>query len=534
MSKKGTLMNSINFSGSYSAKINSVNRNNKKRNIKKAVLITAGVTAVAGGAIIYAHKKPDTVQKLFNNIKGKFSELVQNLKPKQDIKTPVVNKPVIPALQDKSIGRAKEGAKNLRLTSAAAAGGGVIFLVDNLAAENEEENNKTIIKYNNKKFKGEIRDGKAYDEDNNPFTGELSVVYKNDDNTKNTKITYENGVLVQAVHYDKNEGEIPVFVKDYENGYITRLSTDLVQSADGGRELIPQKILRYNTEEESPFPMLSIEKTFSDTGVELENKVYKRNLDSENKIAGKPIHKWSVKYETLSDGTKRNTFYPAEELVFENKDTDEKLVLRQPVKIVDAKPDGTTEVTLMSREGYPLGKMFLNKEGKAVSYRLIVEPEKGDYDGNLDGIIRLKDGKIKGMNDFMSVLKSLQNAIAPPKPVVLDNPELSEIKTKEKKRAFAQKLSKLANSRCRLNDATNYNQNDINRVLSSNYSTRKIGIRYNENGTVRAIALYSSYDDFPDCVTLFNDDGTPQKDINYTGNGMEQSFSPVYQVRGRA
>lgn len=536
-------MNSVSFNGLYSRNSAPVNQNidnqnAKRRNIKKAVAVAAGAAIVAGGTALYINRNSAGVQKAYNTVKDKISGFIESFRKKANTKKPADNAvlclegPTLKGLPDKS----KDTKQILSLAGGSVAAIGIgATAVSNNIAEEEEPDKKLIVKYKDKEFKGEFRDGIAYDADGEPLCGTLTVINKNEDGTaKKTEITYIDGILNKAFHYSDSEDKIPDFVKTYKNGHIGVKYTGFKEKEEGSGKLIYDKAYCYNVEEESPYPMLCIEKNYDDEGAQFSDKFYKRNLDEDGNIIGKPVHKWSSRFETLSDGTVRKSYYMPEPMVYGDENSDDKIVIDNPIKVVDTKPNGRTEVTLMAINGTPLGKMTLDKTGKAISYRLMPDVDDGKYDDSQDGVIRLKNGKIAGMNDFFNVLESMKKIYSPPRPVKVDNKELSEKLTEKKKREHAQFLTRAASSACKLNDVTNHNKGDIDRVFELSGHTRRIGIKYNEDDTVRAIALYSSFEDFPDCVTLFDENGRPQKDINYSGNGMEQTFSPVYAFNAKS
>lgn len=554
-------MNSVQFTGLSGTNTKNAQENNKKKNIKRAVaaaVVTGAV--VAGGVAVYKNRNSKPVQKalstlkenvlepvnkktsaLKEKIKEAYSALktgIKNLKKDSsaaDSKTSIPDASEKPAkapkakkkTAEKLIQTAKDNAGKLKVAGAGlgagaalgATGAGAVQKVNEIQKEGFKKGEKVILTADGKQFKGRFKNGKAYDEDGTPLNGKLTYLYGAGrrivpgDETSETKyvaqdmisktiLTYKDGVLRKATHFDDIAyDKIPSFIKQYdENGKVVSKMSNFSATGEKGK-LNAHEVLNYGIVENPNFvktPVMLKKHTVEKDGTDI-YRYYKKNVDETGAVKGKPEYVFSTKTKTLEDGSIQTDFYAPDTL---GRGVD--FLAKTAIK----KPNGITKVYMMSRNlgvagfdekapinGMVKSVMTLDKDGRIVSYKLPL-----DEDHNLDGLIRLRGGKIISVNDeahYIQVGYPIGDAYKHA-PLHFHFPDEND--------KFSSEI---------------YMSHDL---------VSKIGVSYHEDGeTVKSIAVYSEFGDFPDTITYFDKDGRPVQDVGFALTGEEVLFSPKYR-----
>lgn len=432
---------------------------------------------------------------------------------------PTVNKNPVERLLD----TAKDNAGKLRVAAAGlgagaalgATGAGVVQKVNEITENGLEKGEKIILTEDGKTFNGYFKTGKAYNEDGTPFSGKLTYVYNSGNKStsgfdeedqmtfgekrdiRKTIMTYNNGVLRKATYFSDIDTPIPTFIKQYnERGKLVKKFTTFTPTGERGKlapgELFDYGIVQNPADQNIKTPVMLKRHIIKEDGTEV-YKYYRKNVDENGAIQGKPLYAFSTETKTLPNGNVQTDFY-APDCLGRGADF--------LVKTATQRPDGITKITMMTRDsgmaqgeainGSPKSILTLDKSGRAVSYKLLTGIP------GYDGLIRLRGGKIITIND-----ESHYAQIG------------HEIGT-----AF--QVARLSRTAPKPGDKIS---DEI--YVSKNYVS-KIGISYYENGNVKSISTYQKYSDFPDFTTFFDKEGRPTRDVSYTTTGEEVIFSPKY------
>jgi len=289
------------------------------------------------------------------------------------------------------IGKIKEGivetarnnAKDLKVAAGAAAiatGGVVAGGKINDAIQDSKEKDFSIT-LGDEEFKGELKNGAAFDENGKPLNGTLKIHYGSG---KEVLIKYTDGVLQQSVIFGSKDSTIPKTIRVYDgDGRISKKHDKLRmnKAEKDGNAFISSVVRDYY-----PDCALKSETRYLDKlGKNSAVTHFSRNLDDEGKIKGKPIQAYSTKIKTYKNGTTLKSLYipinGEDKLIRTSKRTKDDLV----------------DITLFGLDGREVAQLSSDSNKKATLYRHIA-------DGKDDGLIRIEDGKVAGIDGSLVML----------------------------------------------------------------------------------------------------------------------------------
>ncbi len=271
---------------------------------------------------------------------------------------------------------AKNHARDLRVAAGTAAvvTGGVVAggKIGDAVQENKEKS--FSIEYNGKAFKGELKDGCAFDENNNPLNGVLTIKYNSG---KKVVIDYKDGKLHRSTLFKSADDVVPETMREYNDGRILNKHDDLFSNPDGDDKSFKSRTVRTFGSDDA---MLESEIRYLDeTGRDFSKRHFIKNLGKDKKIKGAPINTFSTETRENGDGTVLKKVY----IPVNGAD--------KLIRTSSKAQDGSFDITLFGLNGEDIAQLSTDSDKKAIAY--------WHYTADKDcAVIEIKDGRIAADN----------------------------------------------------------------------------------------------------------------------------------------
>ncbi len=240
----------------------------------------------------------------------------------------------------------------------------------------EDKKEKSFsITLNGEEFNGKLDSGMGFDENGEPLSGVLTVMY---DSGKKALITYKNGLLEQSVLFNKADDTIPETIRAYnKDGEISQKFNKLKPNTAKEGNAFKSG----NVEDFSGSMLCKTTDILDNKGKKSVVRHFVKNTDAEGKIIGKPIQISTLETKQYKGGATLKTV----SIPYNGKDA----VIRSMKK----SKDNTIDATVMSPvTGKKLAEVVSDKNKQAVLYKHFVDG------GRNDGIIKIKNGRVIDIN----------------------------------------------------------------------------------------------------------------------------------------
>lgn len=235
---------------------------------------------------------------------------------------------------------------------------------------------KKVFQLNNngKAFKGELKDGCAFDENNNPLNGVLTIKYNSG---KKVVIDYKDGKLHRSTLFKSADDVVPETMREYNDGRILNKHDDLFSNPDGDDKSFKSRTVRTFGSDDA---MLESEIRYLDeTGRDFSKRHFIKNLGKDKKIKGAPINTFSTETRENGDGTVLKKVY----IPVNGAD--------KLIRTSSKAQDGSFDITLFGLNGEDIAQLSTDSDKKAIAY--------WHYTADKDcAVIEIKDGRIAADN----------------------------------------------------------------------------------------------------------------------------------------